>query len=83
MGTGAGADLIRGSATLRHPGASAHGDAALIWINGSTFRTDEPPPVSWEEVAMPVESLAVSIGVIAVFGVFSIALAWAYHQTNG
>jgi hypothetical protein len=32
---------------------------------------------------MPVESLVVSIGVIAVFALFSIALAWAYHATNG
>ena len=32
---------------------------------------------------MPVESLVVSVGVIAIFGLFSVVLAWAYHQTNG
>jgi len=31
---------------------------------------------------MPVESLAVTVGVIAVFALFSVVLAWAYHQTN-
>jgi hypothetical protein len=36
-----------------------------------------------EEDAMPVESLAVTIGVIAVFTLFSVVLAWAYHQTGG
>ncbi len=32
---------------------------------------------------MPVESLVVSIGVVAVFALFSIVLAWAYRATNG
>ena len=32
---------------------------------------------------MPVESIVVSIGVVVVFALFSIALAWAYHATNG
>ena len=32
---------------------------------------------------MPVESLVVSVGVIAVFTLFSLVLAWAYHATNG
>jgi hypothetical protein len=31
---------------------------------------------------MPVESIVVSIGVVVVFGLFSVALAWAYHTTN-
>lgn len=31
---------------------------------------------------MPVESLAVSLGVIAVFTVFSVVLFWAYRQTS-
>ena len=31
---------------------------------------------------MPVESLAVTIGVIAAFLFFSVVLAWAYRQTN-
>ena len=31
---------------------------------------------------MPIESLAVSVGVIAVFTVFSVVLFWAYHQTG-
>ena len=32
---------------------------------------------------MPVESLVVSVGVVAVFTLFSIVPAWAYHATNG
>ena len=32
---------------------------------------------------MPVESLVVSVGVVVVFALFSIVLAWAYHATNG
>jgi hypothetical protein len=32
---------------------------------------------------MPVESLVVSVGVVAAFTLFSIVLAWAYHATNG
>jgi len=32
---------------------------------------------------MPVESLVVSIGVIAMFALFSVVLAYAYHATNG
>jgi cbb3-type cytochrome oxidase subunit 3 len=36
-----------------------------------------------EEDAMPVESLAVTVGVVAVFMLFSVVLAWAYRQTNG
>ena len=31
---------------------------------------------------MPMESVIVSIGVISVFAVFSLVLAWAYHATN-
>jgi len=31
---------------------------------------------------MPIESIVVSIGVIAVFTLFSVVLAWAYHATN-
>ena len=31
---------------------------------------------------MPVESLAVSLGVIAVFSVFSVVLLWAYQRTS-
>lgn len=31
---------------------------------------------------MPVESLVVTIGVVAAFTLFSIVLAWAHHVTN-
>ena len=32
---------------------------------------------------MPVESIVVSAGVIALFILFSLVLAWAHHATNG
>lgn len=32
---------------------------------------------------MPVESLVVSLAVVALFTLFSLVLAWAYHTTNG
>jgi hypothetical protein len=32
---------------------------------------------------MPVESLVVSVGVVTLFTLFSLVLAWAYHATNG
>ncbi len=32
---------------------------------------------------MPVETLVVSVGVIAVFALFSVVLSWANRQTSG
>ena len=32
---------------------------------------------------MPFESMVVSVGVVALFTLFSLVLAWAYHVTNG
>lgn len=32
---------------------------------------------------MPVESVVVSVAVVALFTLFSLVLAWAYHITNG
>lgn len=32
---------------------------------------------------MPIESIVVTIGVVAVFSLFSVVLAWADHATKG
>lgn len=62
---------------------AGHRDADLTWIKGAGPGPGEPSGLALEEDAMPVESLAVTVGVVAVFLLFSVVLAWAYRQTNG
>ena len=58
--------------------------AGLIWIKvGQAGVTNLLADRKGRESSMPVESLVVSVGVVVVFALFSIALAWAYHATNG
>jgi hypothetical protein len=58
--------------------------ASLIWINSPASDGGQAPlHPGGRESSMPVESLVVSIGVVLVFTLFSVVLAWAYHATNG
>jgi len=55
----------------------------LIWIkDGSAEIGGNAPLVSQGSRAVPIESILVIVGILAVFALFSVVLAWVDRRTN-